>query len=80
MFASTIILVLWLLQIVFFNNYYEIMKTNEIKKIGNSLVNQYREEGFEDILYTTSRNEGIIIQILNESGSLIYPLNSTLDV
>ncbi|NLL81935.1 MAG: sensor histidine kinase [Tissierellia bacterium] len=80
MFASTIILVLWLLQIVFFNNYYEIMKTNEIKKIGNSLVNQYGEEGFEDVLYTTSRNEGIIIQILNESGSLIYPLNSILDV
>ena len=74
-FAAFIMLLLWLLQIVFMNSYYESMKTNEIKKIGNSLVTEYGKEGFEDLLYTTSLNEGIAIQILDESGSLIYPLN-----
>ncbi|NLY44940.1 MAG: HAMP domain-containing histidine kinase [Tissierella sp.] len=57
------------------NSYYETMKTNEIKKIGNSLVTEYGKEGFEDLLYTTSLNEGIAIQILDENGGLIYPLN-----
>lgn len=80
LFAATIMIILWLLQIVFLNNYYETMKINEMKKIGNSLVNQYGQEGFEDLLYTTSRNEGIIIQILNKDGSLIYPINSILDL
>lgn len=74
-FAATIMLVLWLLQIVFLNSYYETMKTNEIKRIGNALVLEYGKEGFEDLLYTTSLSEGIVIQILDERGSLVYPLN-----
>lgn len=74
-FAASIMLLLWLLQIVFMNSYYETMKTNEIKRIGNSLVTEYGKEGFEDLLYTTSLEEGIVIQILDEKGSLVYPLN-----
>jgi len=79
LFAASIMLVLWLLQIVFLNSYYETMKSNEIKRIGNSLVLEYGKEGFEDLLYTTSLSEGIVIQILDERGSLVYPLN-ILDV
>lgn len=74
-FAAVIMIILWLLQIVFFNSYYETMKTNEIKKIGNSLVQEFGKEGFEDLLYTTSLSEGIAIQIIDENGSLVYPLN-----
>lgn len=79
-FASLIVILLWLLQIVFFNSYYETMKINEIKNIGNSLVTHYGKEGFENLLYTTSRNEGIVIQILDQDGSLIYPLNNIIDI
>ncbi|NLN15202.1 MAG: sensor histidine kinase [Tissierellia bacterium] len=74
-FAAAIMLLLWLLQIVFINSYYETMKTNEIKRIGNSLVREYGKEGFEDLLYTTSLNEGIVINILDQEGRLVYPLD-----
>lgn len=74
-FAATIMLILWLLQIVFLNSYYETMKANEIKRIGNSLVLEYGKADFEDLLYTTSLSEGIVIQILDENGGLVYPLN-----
>lgn len=74
-FAASIMVLLWLLQIVFMNSYYETMKTNEIKRIGNSLVTEYGEEGFEDLLYTTSLSEGIVIQIFDGNGNLVYPLN-----
>jgi len=74
LFAAIIMIVLWLLQIVFINSYYESMKANEIKKIGNSLVSKYGDEGFEDLLYTTSLREGIVIQIFDERGNLLYPL------
>ena len=75
LFAAVIMITLWLLQTVFLNQFYESMKTNEIKKIGNSISQQYGKEGFEDLLYTTSLSEGIVIQILDESGNLVYPLN-----
>lgn len=74
-FAAAIMLILWLLQIVFINSYYETMKTNEIKRIGDSLVEEYDKEGFEDFLYSTSLTEGIVIQILDKDGRLVYPLN-----
>lgn len=74
-FASIIMIILWLLQIVFLNRFYESMKTNEIKKIGNSLVLEYGKDGFEDLLYTTSLREGIAIHILDQDGRLVYPLN-----
>ncbi|TJX13500.1 HAMP domain-containing histidine kinase [Tissierella creatinini] len=73
--SAVIMVLLWLLQTVFLNQFYESMKTNEIKKIGNSLVQQYGKEGFEDLLYTTSLSEGIVIQILDGDGNLVYPLN-----
>ena len=74
-FTASIMLILWLLQIVFLNSYYESMKTNEIKKIGNSLVLEYGKKDFEDLLYSTSLTEGIAIQILDQNGSLVYPLD-----
>lgn len=75
LFATTIIIILWLLQIVFLNSFYETMKKNEIRKIGNSLVLHYGEDGFEDLLYKTSLNEGVGIRILDENGTLVYPIN-----
>lgn len=74
-FAAAIMLILWLLQIVFINSYYETMKTKEIKRIGNSLVKEYGTDDFEDLLYSTSFTEGIVIQILDGDGKLVYPLN-----
>ncbi|WMM25921.1 hypothetical protein RBU61_04410 [Tissierella sp. MB52-C2] len=79
LFAATIMTILWLLQIVFLNTYYKSMKTNEIKKIGDSLVVEYGKDDFEDIIYTTSFSKGIIIQILNEDGVPIFPMNTSFD-
>lgn len=73
LFTAIIMTILWFLQIVFLNTYYKSMKTNEIKKIGNTLVSEYGKEDFEDIIYSTSFKRGIIIQILNEKGELIVP-------
>ena len=35
--AASIMIVLWLLQIVFMNSFYKSMKIREIERIGNSL-------------------------------------------
>ncbi len=52
------------------------MKTNEIKRIGNSLVEEYNEEGFEDLISSMSFSRGIIIQVVNRYGESVSPMNS----
>ncbi len=49
------------------------MKTNEINKIGNTLVSKYGKDNFEDIIYSTSFKRGIVIQIIDEKGQLVLP-------
>ena len=80
LFSGIILIILWLLQIVFLNNFYTLMKTNEIEDIGNQLVEEYGSENFAEILTTTSLQEGIAIHILDEQGNLIYPLENILEI
>lgn len=74
-FAAAIMALLWLLQIVFLNSYYESMKTKEISRIGNELAAKYGSLDFENALVETSFNEGISINILDQTGKLVYPLD-----
>ncbi len=74
-FAVAILVMLWLLQTVFLNSYYKTMKANEIKKIGNRIVELYGTEEFEKTLIEVSFTEGISISILDQDGKLIYPLD-----
>lgn len=74
-FAAIIMILLWFLQIVFINSYYETMKINEIKKIGNELVSNYGTDDFEQQLLNKSFSEGIVINILDQNGSVVYPLD-----
>lgn len=80
LFSATIMIILWLLQIVFLNNFYTNMKTNEIEEIGNQLVEEYGSENFTEILATTSLEEGIAIHILDEQGNILYPLENILEI
>ncbi len=72
--VSIILITLWLLQIVFINSFYENMKMREIKKVGDQLVDQYSSESFEDILIEKALSEGISINILDDTGRLVFPL------
>ncbi|MCR3955803.1 MAG: HAMP domain-containing histidine kinase [Gudongella sp.] len=74
-FAAIIMVILWLLQIVFINSFYKTMKTNEIRKIGNELVELYGTEEFQQELLDKSFSEGIVIHILDQNGSVVYPLD-----
>lgn len=69
LFAASIMLALWLLQIVFLQISYQSMKINEIKKIGDSLVREYGQNGFDDFIYKQSFNNGIAVQIFDQDGN-----------
>jgi signal transduction histidine kinase len=73
--AAIIMLVLWLLQIVFMNSFYKSMKIREIERIGNSLFTEYGSEDFQETLVGTSFSKGIAINIIDERGNIVFPLD-----
>ncbi|WP_238402351.1 sensor histidine kinase [Peptoniphilus asaccharolyticus] len=75
LFAAAILLALWLFQIVFLNRFYETMKIREVTKTGDSLKNEFKNKNFENIILNYSQNKGMNIEVIDEEGYLVYPLN-----
>lgn len=73
-FGATILIILWLLQTVFLNSFYEVMKQREIVKIGNTLKNEFKSEDFEYTLYNYAIKKGVSITVVNKEGRIIYPV------
>ncbi len=69
-FAASIMLVLWILQIVFLQTYYQSMKLSEVEKIGKSLMASANEEDFQDIMDDTTYETGVFAILLTESGKV----------
>lgn len=67
-FAAIIMVLLWLLQIVFLRTYYQSMKTLEVQKIGNDIAAAYGTSSFADTVFKYSFNNGLMVQVLDESG------------
>ncbi len=76
-FALLILAVLWLLQIFFLNTYYENMKAHEIEKLGRNLIAEYGTEQFEDSASQLSYKNGIIVQLFDQNGNMLFPNESS---
>lgn len=72
-FATILLLILWLLQIVFLNQFYESMKVREIEKIGYNLTKQYNSKHFKQTVLLTAFTKGIDISIVNEDRYITFP-------
>jgi signal transduction histidine kinase len=70
LFAAVIMVALWLLQIVFLKTYYQSMKTNQIKKIGDTIIAEYDKSDFQDTILKYSYNNGIVVQTFDKYGNL----------
>lgn len=68
LFAAVIMGLLWLLQIVFLQTFYQSMKVSEIKKIGDSIIAEYGKSDFNDTILKYSYNNGIIVQTFDQNG------------
>ncbi len=76
LFAAGIMIVLWLLQIIFLNTYYEGMKMRQVEKIGKQLVSQYHEDDrYQETLAQISFRNGLMIRLMDENGEQILSNN-----
>lgn len=73
--ALFILILLWLLQIVFINSFYESMKIRDTEKVGRAVTNRFGKEDFEDTLLRYSFEKNLSLQVYNEKGGLVFPLN-----
>lgn len=72
-FALLIMVVLWLLQILLLNTFYENMKAHEIEKLGRTLIAEYGNHAFEDSAAQLSYKNGIIVVLFDEVGNMLFP-------
>lgn len=75
LFAFAILAALWLFQIVFLNRFYETMKIREVTKVGDFLRDEFGNKNFENTILNYSQNKGMNIEVIDEEGYLVYPLN-----
>lgn len=75
-FGALILIVLWFLQIIFLNNFYQGMKTREVINAANKLAIEYGKDDFDNTIsqYSFQHNMSIIITDMN--GNLLYASNA----
>jgi len=74
-FSLSILLFLWLFQVIFLDTYYKWYKTNELVKTINTIALNYKEENIEETLDNISHDKGVCIELIKD-GKLEYLSNS----
>ena len=78
-FAGIIFLMLWLLQIVFLNYFYESMKLKDVAKIGTNVQEKFKDEGFKELVENYSLRKSLTIKVVDEYGNYVYPISNAFE-
>ncbi len=65
-FSLSILVILWFIQVVFFNTYYENEKTKDIEQIALKIKKNYKKETFSDIIDDISFDRGVCIEVISD--------------
>ncbi|MBQ3107587.1 MAG: sensor histidine kinase [Firmicutes bacterium] len=76
LFAGSLMLLLWTLQVLFLQNYYEAMKTREVIQAADSIVQEYGDLDLSK-LQEFSYKTDMYIHLETEGGLLIYTTSDT---
>ena len=77
-FSITILLFLWLFQIVFLNTYYKIDKTKVIQTAISTISNKYNKENYTEILNQISQKNDVCIDLIYD-GMIVYSTSNYND-
>lgn len=69
-FSVTILAILWLFQVCFFDLYYEHIKIKDMDKIAAKIKNNYESNNFNDILENISFDRGVCIELITNDNEL----------
>lgn len=69
-FSLAILAVLWVLQFLFLDRFYESMKLNEIKKTGDKISGKFGDTDFHTIMNLYAFNNNLRIVMFDDSGQI----------
>ena len=72
LFTGIIFVLLWLLQIVFLQNFYDKMIINNTKKVAETIINEQSSSNLEDIIDDLAYNNSLLIYLVDTNGNIIY--------
>ena len=74
MFATIIVVILWLFQILFLNSFYESMKIAEISRVGKKIVREYKQDNseFMDIIFQAHFEQGLSVGVYTSMGAPLF--------
>nr|WP_303243746.1 ATP-binding protein [uncultured Cellulosilyticum sp.] len=75
-FVGALLIILWLFQVIFLNDFYENIKVKEIKKIGNQIGNNINNSQIVRLISQVAEDKELCIVITDEQGYIIYVENS----
>lgn len=73
-FSLSIIILLWLFQVIFLDGYYKWYKTKELVSTVSTIVQNFNEENYEQSLDNISHDRGVCIELVNDN-KLVYTSN-----
>ncbi|MDP2892084.1 MAG: HAMP domain-containing sensor histidine kinase [Bacillota bacterium] len=77
LFAVIILLVLWCLQILFLNAYYQLMKTNEITGAAAKISAQYGTENFQSNAQQLAFENNLVVLLIDDQGDVLMSADMT---
>ena len=66
-FSLSILLCLWLFQVIFLDGYYKWYKTKELINTIETITTTYNEEKYEEILDNISHDKGVCIELIQNN-------------
>lgn len=77
-FATVIMLILWVLQIIFLGTFFNTMKLNEMKNVGKLIEEQYdlKSEDFYDFWFEHSFQSGMFATLVTQNGVALRNFNA----
>ncbi len=70
-FAALIMIILWLLQIVFLNTFYNRIKTNQIINVGRQIAIEYETDNFQQTIDELSYKNALSTLVFDTTGRVI---------
>ena len=67
----TILIILWLLQIVFLNEFYKRIKIQEIKELGTSIVQNFENNDIQSLVEEVSNLKDVDIEIISPNNEVL---------
>ncbi len=75
-FTAIMIVVLWLFQVVFLDNFYKAIRTRNIKNSAQTIEKYLNDDNFENYLYQICKQNDVCSYVVDVDGNIIYSVDT----